>query len=55
MKTIGVTQAVVQYLRDCIITREVACGEGLDELGLSSRLGISGPPHREAFRVNDHE
>ena len=55
MEIIGVTYSVVQYLRDHIITGEIGPGERLNELELSSRLGISRPPLREAFRVLENE
>lgn len=52
---IGVSQSVVQYLRMCIIEGELAPGQKLNELDLSSRLGISRPPLRESFRLLENE
>lgn len=51
----GVTKSVVQYLRTHIIEGELAPGQKLNELELSSRLGISRPPLREAFRILENE
>lgn len=51
----GVTESVVQYLRTYIIEGELAPGQKLNELELSSRLGISRPPLREAFRILENE
>lgn len=56
MEVFGVKESVVQYLRSNIITGELAAGQILNELELSSLLGISRPPLREAFRIvkNEH-
>ena len=51
MEILGVTKAVVEYLRDRIITGELQAGQKLNETDLSSLLGISRPPLREAFRI----
>ena len=55
MEILGVTESTVQYLRVHIITGELAPGQKLNELELSSRLDISRPPLREAFRVLENE
>jgi DNA-binding GntR family transcriptional regulator len=51
----GVTKTVVQYLRIHIIEGELAPGQKLNEIDLSSRLGVSRPPIREAFRMLENE
>ena len=51
----GVTKSAVQHLRMNIIDGNLAPGQKLNELELSSRLGISRPPLREAFRVLENE
>lgn len=55
MEVMGVTQSVAQYLRENIISGELAPGQKLNELELSSRLGVSRPPLREAFRILENE
>lgn len=55
MEIIGVTESAIQYLRVRIITGELTPGQKLNEIELSSRLGISRPPLREAFRVLENE
>ena len=55
MEVIGVTESAVQYLRVHIITGELAPGQKLNEMELSSRLDISRPPLREAFRILENE
>ncbi len=55
MEIIGVTKSTVQYLREQIITGELAPGQKLNEMEISSNLGISRPPLREAFRVLEYE
>ncbi len=54
MEVIGITESTVQYLRVHIITGELAPGQKLNEMELSSRLHISRPPLHEAFRIEDH-
>ena len=56
MEILNVTGSVLQFLRDKIITGELKSGQKLNENALSSRLGISRPPLREAFRIleKDH-
>jgi len=51
----GVTESVAQYLRIHIIEGELKPGQKLNELDLSSRLEISRPPLREAFRILENE
>ena len=58
MKTLtvtGVTESIVKYLRVHIIEGVLAPGQKLHELELSSSLGVSRPPLREAFRVLESE
>jgi len=55
MKILSVKESVVEHLRTLIITGELAPGQKLNELELSSSLGISRPPLREAFRVLENE
>ena len=51
IRILGVTWSVVAYLRDKIITGELPAGQKLRETELSSELGISRAPLREAFRI----
>jgi len=51
VRILGVTWSVVAYLRDKIITGELAAGKKLNEIELSSQIGISRAPLREAFRI----
>ena len=51
----GVTETVIQYLRIHIVEGNLAPGQKLNEIELSSSLGISRPPLREAFRVLQNE
>ncbi len=53
MEILGVTKSAVEYLREKIITGELRPGQKLNEAELSSTLGISRPPLREAFRTLD--
>ena len=55
MGIVGVTESLVQNLRDRIITGELRAGEKLNEVHLSLGLGVSRPPLREAFRILEHE
>ena len=56
MLTIGVTESIVNHLRDQIIMGELAPGARLNEMEIATGVGISRAPLREAFRVleNDH-
>ena len=51
----GVTKSLVQRLRMYIIEGILTPGQKLNELELSTRLGISRPPLREAFRILENE
>jgi DNA-binding GntR family transcriptional regulator len=55
MKVLGVKDSVVESLRTQIIIGELTPGQKLNELALSSHLGISRPPLREAFRELENE
>jgi DNA-binding GntR family transcriptional regulator len=55
MEIKSVTAEVVEYLRNKIIIGELAPGQKLDENPLSSDLGVSRPPLREAFRILERE
>jgi DNA-binding GntR family transcriptional regulator len=51
----GVTKSIVHHLRMNIIEGKLAPGQRLNEVELSSQLGISRPPLREAFRILENE
>ena len=51
----SVTTATTDYIRDKIITGQLAPGQKLEENKLSAELGVSRPPLREAFRVLERE
>jgi DNA-binding GntR family transcriptional regulator len=55
MEIPGLTKAIVNQLRADIITGKLAPGQKLNEIELSSRLQVSRPPLREAFRVLEGE
>jgi len=55
MEIIGVGESVLQHLRVQIITGELTSGQKLNEVELSSSLGISRGPLREAFRMLENE
>ncbi|MEE9612195.1 MAG: GntR family transcriptional regulator [Desulfatiglandales bacterium] len=55
MEFVGVKEGVVQYLRAHIIIGELIPCQKLNEIELSSRLGISRGPLREAFRLLENE
>ena len=55
MEIKSITKSVVEYLRLQIITGELAAGQKLNETELASRLHISRPPLREAFRILQNE
>lgn len=55
MGIMGVTESLVQYLRDRIIIGELRGGQKLNEAHLSLSLGVSRPPLREAYRILEHE
>ena len=50
-----VTNIATEYLRKQIVTGELAAGQRLNEADLASRLNISRPPIREAFRILENE
>jgi DNA-binding GntR family transcriptional regulator len=54
MEIMGVTESLVQYFRDRIIIGELGAGGKLREAYLSSSLGVSRPPLREAYRIFEH-
>jgi DNA-binding GntR family transcriptional regulator len=51
----GVTSSIVDHLRINIVERILLPGQKLNEAEIASRLGISRPPLREAFRVLEGE
>jgi DNA-binding GntR family transcriptional regulator len=55
MKISTVTDTVAEHLRLEIITGNLASGERLNEVQLSTSLGISRPPLREALRILENE
>ncbi len=55
MKIQGVTESVVQYLRQEIVTGALSPGMWFNENALSRQIGVSRPPIREAFRKLEHE
>jgi len=55
MEIKSVSNSVLDYLRAQIITGRLAANKKLNESELSSLLGISRPPVREAFRTLEHE
>ena len=55
MEIKSITESVVEYLRLQIITGELEAGQKLNETELASRLNISRPPLREAFRILENE
>ncbi len=55
MEIRGVTSSIVEYLKVEIITGKLAPGQKLNEILLSSNLGVSRPPLREAFRILEQD
>jgi DNA-binding GntR family transcriptional regulator len=51
----GVTDTILHQLRVHIIDRRIPPGKKLNEVELSSSLGVSRPPLREAFRMLENE
>jgi DNA-binding GntR family transcriptional regulator len=51
----SLTKSVLEYIRNRIITGGLAPGQRLNENELASRLKVSRPPIREAFRVLESE
>jgi DNA-binding GntR family transcriptional regulator len=55
MEALNVTASVLQTLRDKIITGELRPGYRLNEIDMSTSLGISRPPLREALRMLEND
>ncbi len=55
MNVIGVTQSIVNYIRNQIISGEFKPGQKLNEVEISNSINVSRPPLREAFRILEHE
>jgi len=51
----SVKETATEYIRNKIITGEFVAGEAINEAALASRLNISRPPIREAFRTLENE
>lgn len=51
MKIPGVVESLVEFIRDQIITGDLAAGQKLNEVQLATAYNISRPPLREAFRA----
>ncbi len=51
----SITESIVEHLRIHIIVGALKPGHKLNEIKLSSHLGVSRPPLREAFRVLENE
>jgi DNA-binding GntR family transcriptional regulator len=55
MEIKSVQNTVVEYLRSQIATGRLRANQKLNEKDLASKLGISRPPIREAFRILENE
>jgi DNA-binding GntR family transcriptional regulator len=55
MEIKSVPKTVVEYLRDRILVGQLAPRQKLSENDLASKLDISRPPLREAFRILEYE
>jgi len=55
MNPLSITESIVEHLRIHIIVGALKPGQKLNEVKLSSHLGVSRPPLREAFRVLENE
>lgn len=55
MEVKSVTESIVQYLRDHIISGDLTPGQKLTETELSIRMGVSRPPLREALRIMEND
>jgi DNA-binding GntR family transcriptional regulator len=55
MRLVGVVETVIEYIREQIITGELAPGQKLNEIQLAAKFNISRPPLREAFRTLEKE
>lgn len=51
----SITERIVEHLRSHIIIGSLKPGQKLNEIEISSCLGVSRPPLREAFRILEHE
>ena len=51
----SIVDHTVKYLEDVIITGEIGPGQRIKEEAVSSKLGISRPPVREAFKILEAE
>lgn len=51
----SVTGGITEHLRDLIMTGELKAGAKLNEVEISTKLGVSRPPLREAFRKLENE
>ncbi len=55
MEVKSVTESIVHYLRDHIISGDLVPGQKVTETELSSRMGVSRPPLREALRIMEND
>ena len=55
MEIKGVTESVVEYIRDKIVIGELVPGQKIEENHWASKMGVSRPPLREAFRILENE
>ena len=55
MEIKSVTESIVHYLRDHIISGDFAPGRKLTEMELSAQMGVSRPPLREALRIMEND
>ncbi len=55
MVILGVVDSLIEYIREQIITGELAPGQKLNEVQLADKFKISRPPLREAFRTLEKE
>lgn len=55
IELLSLTESIVNYLREKIITGEFKPGQKLNEVVISNSLNISRPPLREAFRILEQE
>jgi len=55
MQLAGVVETLIEYIREQIITGELAPGQKLNEIQLAAKFNISRPPLREAFRTLEKE
>ena len=55
MEIKSVTESIVHYLRDLIISGDLVPGQKLTETELSAQMGVSRPPLREALRIMEND